>query len=278
MIHPTAVIHPKARLDSTVVVGPYAVIDEGVTLGPQCVVGPHVYLTGSTTAGAKNRFHAGAVIGDAPQDMKYTGDPSRLTIGDNNTFREHVTVHRANKTADATIIGSNNLLMGHVHIAHDCILGNNIILANGALVAGHVVVSDRAFLSGNCCVHQFVRIGTLSMMQGGTAVTKDLPPYCVVRDVNGLCGLNTVGLRRAGIPGDQRMDLRRLYHDLFRGTRKWKEALAVAREEFTTGAALSLLEFVSIESARGLCSDPSRRGVSSATAPTADADEDAGED
>lgn len=262
MIHSTAVIHPKAQIDPSVVIGPYAVIDENVTLGPGCVLGPHVYITGLTTAGARNRFYAGAVIGEAPQDLKYKGDPSGLRIGDDNTFREHVTVHRANYTGDATIIGSHNLLMGHVHIAHDCVLGNHIIIANGALLAGHVVVSDRAFVSGNCCVHQFVRIGSLAMMQGGSAISKDLPPFCVSRDVNSLCGLNTVGLRRAGIPGEHRMELRRLYHELFRGGRKWKDALAAAREEFNSPPALTLLDFVS-NSARGLCADP-RRGAAAA--------------
>lgn len=258
MIHPTAIVHPRAQLDGSVVVGPYAVVDEGVVLGPGCVVGPQVHLTGRVVAGARNRFHTGCVIGDAPQDLKYDGAPSEVRIGEDNTFREHVTVNRATRAGAATVIGSHNFLMASSHVAHDCVVGNHVILANGALLAGHVRVGDRAFLSGNCCVHQFVRVGTMALMQGGSAITKDLPPYCMARDVNHLCGLNTVGLRRAGIPGEERMELRRLYHQLFRGRRPWKESLVAARAEFGGAPALGLIEFVS-HSQRGICVDPARR-------------------
>src|ERR1044072_8010525 len=119
MIHPTAIIHPKAKLDSTVQIGPYAVIDEGVELGAHCVVGPHVYLTGQTNIGARNRFHAGCVIGDAPQDLKYKDEPTGLRIGDDNVFREHMTAHRSAKVGEETMIGSNNFLMAHAHVAHN---------------------------------------------------------------------------------------------------------------------------------------------------------------
>src|ERR1700722_18944756 len=145
MIHATAIIHSKAKLDSTVRVGPYAVIDEGVELGANCVVGPHVYMTGLTKAGAGNAFFAGAVIGDAPQDLKYKSEPTRLRIGDNNVFREHVTVHRSNKTEEDTVIGSRNFFMQHSHVAHNCVIGNDAIIAGGALLAGHVMVQDKAF-------------------------------------------------------------------------------------------------------------------------------------
>ena len=124
VIHPTAIIHPKAKLDATVRVGPYAIIDEGVEIGPDCVIGPQVYLTGLTTIGAHNRFYAGCVIGEAPQDLKYTGEPTRLRIGDHNVFREHVTVHRSNKAAEETVIGSHNFLMANSHVAHNCRLGD----------------------------------------------------------------------------------------------------------------------------------------------------------
>ena len=179
VIHPTAIIHPKAKLDSTVRVGPYAVIDEGVELGADCVVGPHVYLTGLTTIGAGNQFHAGCVIGDAPQDLKYKDEPTRLRIGDHNVFREHFTVHRSTKPDAETIIGSHNFLMANAHVAHNCVIGDHVILANGALLGGHAEVQDRAFISGNCCVHQFCRVGTLALMQGNSAISKDLPPFTV---------------------------------------------------------------------------------------------------
>jgi UDP-N-acetylglucosamine acyltransferase len=237
-------------------VGPYAVIDEGVEVGPDCLIGPHVYLTGLTTIGAQNRFYAGCVIGEAPQDLKYTGEPTRLRIGDHNVFREHVTVHRSNQPAEETVIGSRNFLMAHSHVAHNCRLGDQVILANGALLAGHVTLDDRAFLSGNCVVHQFVRVGTLALMQGGSAISKDLPPYTVARGDNGICGLNTVGLRRAGLTPATRLELKQLYHALFRGGRNLRAAVADARKTFSSAPARAMLDFIAA-SARGVCSDVS---------------------
>jgi UDP-N-acetylglucosamine acyltransferase len=253
MIHASAVVHPQARLDPTVAVGAYAVIDDGVELGPHCIVGPHVYLTGRTTLGAHNRLHAGCVIGDAPQDLKYKDEPTRLRIGDHNTFREHVTAHRSNSGTEDTVIGSHNFLMAHCHVAHNCHLGNHVIIANGALLAGHVTVQDRAFISGNCFIHQFCRVGTLAFMQGGAGISKDLPPFTVARlGGNTLAGLNTVGLRRAGFTLQQRTELKRLYRTLFYPTGNFAQALADARMAFTSPEAKILLDFVA-QAKRGVC-------------------------
>jgi UDP-N-acetylglucosamine acyltransferase len=254
MIHLTAIIHPKAKLDSTVRVGPFAVIDEGVELGANCVVGSHVYLTGLTKMGAGNVFHAGCVIGDAPQDLKYKNEPTGLRIGDNNVFREHVTIHRSSKTAEDTIIGSRNFLMQHSHVAHNCLIGDDFIMGGGALLAGHVTVQDRAFISGNCLVHQFCRVGTLAMMQGGAAISKDLPPFCVASKINEICGLNVVGLRRAGITAEQRLELKKIYHLLFRGGKNFRAALAEAKTNFSSAPAKILLDFAATAK-RGICSD-----------------------
>jgi UDP-N-acetylglucosamine acyltransferase len=254
MIHPTAIIHPKAKVDPSVQVGPYAIIDEGVEVGPDCVVGPQVYLTGLTTIGAKNRFYVGCVIGEAPQDLKYHDEPTRLRIGDANVFREHVTVHRSNKPGEDTIIGSQNFLMATAHVAHNCRLGDQVIVANGVLLAGHVTLADRAFISGNCVIHQFVRVGTLAMMQGGSAISKDLPPYTVARGDNGICGLNTVGLRRAGLTPAERLELKQLYRALFREGRNLRVAVAGAREKFLSVPARVMLDFVGV-SKRGVCRD-----------------------
>jgi UDP-N-acetylglucosamine acyltransferase len=254
MIHPTAIVHPKARLAASVRVGPYAVIDEAVEIGADCVIGPHVYITGVTTIGRNNRFHAGCVIGDAPQDLKYDGTPTRLRIGDNNVFREHFTAHRSNKIAEDTVIGSHNFLMAHGHVAHNCVVGDHVILANGALLGGHVVVEDRAFISGNCLVHQFVRVGRLSLMQGGSAISKDLPPFTVALRENEICGLNLIGLRRAGFDSAQRLELKKLYRHLFRSGKNLREACAQAVQQFTAGPAKTLLEFVA-GAKRGVCSD-----------------------
>jgi UDP-N-acetylglucosamine acyltransferase len=253
VIHPTAIVHPKARLDATVRVGPYAVIDEGVELGPDCVVGPHVYLTGLTTIGARNRFYAGCVIGEAPQDLKYANEPTRLRIGDDNVFREHVTVHRATKPAEETVIGSHNFLMANSHVGHNSHLADGVIMANGALLGGHVSIGDRAFISGNCLVHQFVRVGTLALMQGGTAISNDLPPYTIAHEVNTLCGLNTIGLRRAGFSPAERLELKQLYHLLFRKGLNLRAAAAAAAAQFSSLPAKTMLDFIAT-SKRGLCS------------------------
>jgi UDP-N-acetylglucosamine acyltransferase len=261
VIHPTAIVHPKARLDPTVRVGPYAVIDEGVELGPDCVVGPHVYLTGLTTIGARNRFFAGCVIGEAPQDLKYADEPTRLRIGDDNVFREHVTVHRATKPVAETVIGSHNFLMANAHVGHNCRLADGVIMANGALLGGHVSIGDRAFISGNCLVHQFVRVGTLALMQGGTAISNDLPPYTIAHEVNTLCGLNTVGLRRAGFSPAERLELKQLYHLLFRKGLNLRAAAATAAAQFSSLPAKTMLDFIAT-SKRGLCSSSGKTPTS----------------
>ena len=251
MIHPTAVIHPQAQLDATVSVGPFAVIDEHVSLGPHCVVGPYVHLTGHTDIGAGNRFHAGALIGDAPQDFKYAGAPTRLRIGDRNVFREHVTVHRSSKPDEDTVIGAENFFMAHCHVGHNARIGNRVVMANGATLGGYVTVQDRAFISGNCLVHQFVRVGTLALMQGGSAISKDLPPFTVAWGDNSICGLNVVGLRRAGFTPDERLELKRLYRFLFLSGRNLREALTAAREQFASEVGRTVLDFLAA----------SRRGV-----------------
>jgi UDP-N-acetylglucosamine acyltransferase len=258
VIHPTAIIHPRATLDPTVCVGPYAVIDEGVELGAHCIVGPHVYLTGLTTIGAHNQFHAGCVIGDAPQDLKYKGEPTRLRIGGHNVFHEHVTVHRSNKPDAETVVGSHNFLMASCHVGHNSRLGDHIIIANGALLGGHVLVQDRAFLSGNCLVHQFTRVGMLALMRGGSAISQDLPPFTMARRENEICGLNVIGLRRAGFTAEQRMELKRIYQALFRSGKNLRAAIDEAQKEFVSPPAKIFLNFVA-EAKRGVCR--SRGGV-----------------
>lgn len=254
MIHPTAIIHPKAKVDSSVRVGPYAIIDEAVEIGPECVVGPHVYITGVTQIGAGNQFHAGCVIGDYPQDLKYKGEPTRLRIGDRNVFREHFTVNRSTTLADETVIGSHNFMMANAHIGHNCVVGNHVIMANGVLLAGHVVVQDRAFISGNCLVHQFTRVGTLSLMQGGAAISKDLPPFTIAFGRNGIRGLNIIGLRRANFSPEERLELKRLYHAIFRSGENFRAAVATAQTQFGGGPARTVLDFV-VAAKRGVCLD-----------------------
>lgn len=258
MIHPTAVIHSGARLDPSVVVGPYVVLDEHVIVGAACVIGPHAYLTGHTTIGAHNQFHAGCVIGDAPQDFKYKDEPTGLRIGDHNIFREHVTIHRSINRDEETVLGSHNYLMAHCHVGHNSVVGDHVILVNGSMLAGHVTVGDGAVLSGNCGVHQFVRVGTLSMMQGNSGVSQDLPPFTSCRGINILAGLNVVGLRRAGFTREQRLELKKAYHILFRGPDRLCERIEKARASCPGELSRQLIEFTA-SSKRGLCSDPGSR-------------------
>lgn len=229
LIHPTAVIAAGARLAPNVRVGPFAVIEKDVTLGAGCVVGPHVHLLGVLTAGSNNRFHTGCVLGDTPQHTAYAGEPTRLEIGSDNTFREHVTVHRAMPATGATIIGSHNLFMVGSHVAHDCRIGDSCIFANAAVIGGHVTVMSGAFLSGNSCVHQFCRVGRLAMLSGTSSVSQDLPPFWIVQEVNISRGVNVIGMRRSGIPTVEIQAVRRAYR-------------IINRNGLTITAALDLIE------------------------------------
>ena len=239
-------------------------IDAEVEMGPDCWVGAHAYITGRTRIGAHNQFFAGCVIGEAPQDLKYDGAPTGLEIGDYNRFRENVTVNRSTSPAEPTKVGSHNLLMAGSHVAHNCAVGNRVIIANGALLGGHVLVQDRALISGNCLVHQFVRVGTLAMMQGGSAISKDLPPYTVARGDNGICGLNIEGLRRASFSQAERLELKQLYHLLFRGGLNLREAMEAGRKKFSSPSTQALLDFLA-GAKRGVCADLSRKRAGTGT-------------
>lgn len=256
MRHPTAIIAPTAQLAPDVQVGPYAVIEGNVTLGPGCVVGPFVHLLGHTTLGARNRIHAGAVIGDTPQDLKYKGEPTRLVIGDDNVIREHATIHCSTKPDTATTIGSRCFIMGNAHVGHDVQVRDHAILCNGIAIAGFAVIGERAFLSANSLVHQFCRVGPLALLQGGAAVSKDVPPFCIATGINEICGLNTIGLRRGGFTAEQRTELKRLYHLLFLSGKLRRDALAEAGAITLGPAAKQLLDFVAA-STRGVCSHAS---------------------
>jgi len=258
MIHPTALISHQAELHDTVKVGPYVVIEGEVEIEEGTSIGPHVHLTGRTKIGKNNVIHTAAVIGEAPQDMKYSGEPTELLIGNENTIREHVTLHRSNTPEEATEIGGRNFFMAHSHVGHNASVGNENIFANGALVGGHAEIANKVFLSGNCAVHQFVRIGDLAMMQGSSAISQDLPPYTMGFGVNKLCGLNVIGLRRAGFTAEQRQELQYHYKRIFleRGSigKTVQEALALSPGD----KARALLEFIA-ESRIGVCSHANRK-------------------
>jgi UDP-N-acetylglucosamine acyltransferase len=253
-VHPTAVVSADAALADGVSVGPFAVLDGPVSLGPGCKVGPHCHLTGRVTAGADNTFHAGCVIGDTPQHLGYQGEPTEVRLGDGNTFREHVTVHRGMPAnGGVTAIGSGNLFMVGSHVAHDCAVGNKAIFANSAVIGGHSTVMDGAFLSGNSCVHQFCRVGRLAMISGTSSISQDLPPFWIVQEVNITHGVNVVGMRRAGIPNAEIQAVRRAYKAITRSGLTIRAALdQIEAADGGLPAVRELIDFIR-SSKRGIC-------------------------
>jgi UDP-N-acetylglucosamine acyltransferase len=251
-IHPTAVISPEAVLADDVVVGPYAVLEGPVRLGPGCVVRPHATLIGPLTMGAGNSVFSGAVIGERPQHLRYKDEPTGVEVGDHNIFREGVTVHRGTTHSWTTRIGSHNFFMANSHVAHDCVIGNHCMLANGALLAGHCTVADNVFLSGNVGVHQFTRIGRLTMLSGGATISVDLPPFSICAFRNCIIGVNVIGLRRAGMKGPQIDAVRTAFRLLFRRTLAFKDAVARVEQELGgEDVVAELLAFVR-QAGRGL--------------------------
>jgi UDP-N-acetylglucosamine acyltransferase len=251
-IHSTAVISPEAELADDVQVGPYAVIEGPVKIGPGCVIRPHALLVGPLTMGRGNTVYTGAVLGERPQHLKYNDEPTRLEIGDFNTIREHVTIHRGTTHSWATVIGNHNYLMAHCHVAHDCRIGNRCILANGSLLAGHCVVEDNVFLSGNCALHQFARIGRLALLSGCSISAKDVPPFALQQGINCIVGVNVVGMSRAGLSHAQINAVRRAYYLLFYHNRPLSVALAEVEQELgTVDVVAELLHFIRTSS-RGI--------------------------
>jgi UDP-N-acetylglucosamine acyltransferase len=216
-VHDTAIVSPSARLGRGVVVGPYAVVEDDVVIGEGTEIRAHSVVKRLTTLGAQNRVHEGAVIGGEPQDLSFTGVESRVVVGDRNTIREGVTVHRSTKAGGATVVGSDCFLMAYVHLAHDDRVGDRVIMANNVALAGHVEVADRAFLSGGVVVHQFCRVGRLAMVGGNAKVVQDCLPF-VISDGHPAraCGLNVIGLRRAGVPASALRALKEAYRVLLR--------------------------------------------------------------
>ena len=254
-IHPTAVIDPDARLGDACDIGPYAVIGAGVRMGPGNIVGPHAVIEGETRIGAGNRFLQSCSIGAGPQVTGWAGSVGRLIVGDGNVFREFVTVHAS--AVEATVVGSRNLVMATAHIAHDCRLGDDIKIANGSVLGGGVEVGDCAWVSGLCAVHQHVRIGRHAFVAGGSIVTQDAPPFCLVQgDRARLVSLNLEGLRRASFSPAEIQALRRAYRTLFQDSACLAARLAKARQT-ADGAAAELLDFME-SSSRGAISTSRR--------------------
>ena len=244
-IHPTAIISPSASLSSDLTIGPYAVIEDGVTIGAGCSIGAHTVVKTGTTLGTSNDIAEHVVLGGAPQHLKRSAELGSLVIGNNNTIREYSSFHRAMKPGTSTTIGDSNLFMAVSHVAHDCRVGSNIVFANNVMLAGHVQVEDRAFISGGVGIHQFCRIGSLAMVGGMTKVVQDVPPYVTLDTDSQVCGLNLVGLRRAGHSTEQIAELKKAYRIIYRSGLKWTEVLSQLREAFPTGPAAAMHVFCS---------------------------------
>ena len=216
-IHPTAIIDPKAEIGAGCQIGPYCVVGPGVVLGENCWLQHHVSLSGASRFGAGNRFFAFASIGEQTQDLKYAGEPTALEVGDANTFREFVTVHRATAIGAVTRIGSRGNFLAYAHIAHDCVIGDEVIFSNNGTVAGHVQVGDHAVIGGLTAVHQFCRIGSYALTGGCSKIVQDVPPY-MIADGNPakVRSYNKVGLERAGLSEDRIRIIKECYRLLYR--------------------------------------------------------------
>jgi UDP-N-acetylglucosamine acyltransferase len=235
-IHPTAIIAPGARIPSTCTVGPYCTIGPNVILGEHCELVSHVVLDGHLSLGQGNKVYSFACLGIAPQDLKYAGEPTRLSLGDHNTIREYVTISRGTTGGGGlTSVGSNCLIMAYTHIGHDSHIGNGCILANSATLAGHVIVEDYAVVGALCPVHQFCRIGKYSYIGGGTTITQDVLPYSLtsIERNNHAYGLNKVGLERRGFTPTQIKQLRAAYRLLQASKLNTSDALAAIRATLT---------------------------------------------
>ncbi|MEN9762268.1 MAG: Acyl-[acyl-carrier-protein]--UDP-N-acetylglucosamine O-acyltransferase [Pseudomonadota bacterium] len=218
LIHPSAVVDPRAEIDGSVEVGPYAVIGPAVRIGAGCQIGAHVVLQGPLTLGSRNHIHPFASIGGPPQDKKYKGEPTALEIGDGNTIREYVTINRGTvQDVGVTRLGHDNWIMAYVHIAHDCQVGSHVIIANTTNLAGHVAVGDWAILGGCTQVHQFCKIGAHAMSGAGTVVLHDIPPYVMCSGNPAAAhGINSEGLKRRGFSPERILRIRRAYKTLYK--------------------------------------------------------------
>jgi UDP-N-acetylglucosamine acyltransferase len=227
MIHSTAVIHAKAQIGTGCVIGPYCVIGENVALGDNCRLHSHVVIDGHTTLGESNEIFPFASIGLKTQDLKWKGGTTRTQIGSHNTFREYVTIHSATGDGEVTTVGSHNHILAYCHIAHNVTLGDYVIMSNVATLAGHIVVEDRAVIGGLAAVHQFCRIGTMSIIGGCSKVVQDVPPY-MMADGNPARTrtINKVGLERNGVPEPAQAALKQAYKILFRERLTIPNALA----------------------------------------------------
>lgn len=252
-IHPTAAVSPEARLADDVEIGPWCTVGPGVELGPGCRLISHVVLQGPSRFGARNLFHPFCSIGGKTQDLKYTGEPTHLHVGDDNEFREYVTVNRGTSPGETTLIGSRNHFLAYAHIAHNCTVGNGCVFSNNGTLAGHVTVGDHVVIGGLAAVHQFCRIGDHALVGGCTKIVQDVPPY-IIADGNPAQprSINLVGLQRRGFPDETIRQLRQAFKILYASNKNTSQALAELESFAPDSAEITTLITFIRASARGI--------------------------
>ena len=241
-----SVVHPDAQIGKDVIIGPFSYIDKNVVIGDGTWIGPNVTIFEGARIGKNCKIFPGAVISGIPQDLKYRGEDTTASVGDNTTIREYVTVNRGTSYAQQTRVGSNCLLMAYVHIAHDCVLGDHVILANNVNLAGHVEIEDWAILEGLVAVQQFIKIGQHSFIAGGSLVRKNVPPYVkAAREPLSYAGVNTVGLRRRHFSTDQIEHIREIYRILYVRGYNTSHALQIIEDSLeSTAEREHILSFI----------------------------------
>jgi UDP-N-acetylglucosamine acyltransferase len=247
MIHPSAIIHPRASIGSNVNIGPFCHIGERVVIGNDCELDSHVVIDGPTEIGSNNRFFPFCVIGVPPQDLKFHGEETFLTIGSHNVFREYVNIHRGTAGGGGrTTVGHHNFLMVNVHVAHDCHVGNHIIMANAATLAGHVTVEDHATIGAYSGVHQFCKVGAHAYVGGYSVVTKDVLPYSktVSERSTHAFGVNAIGLERKGFTPEQIQNIKAAFRLLLQSKLNTSQALAAIREKITGAEVDVIVNFI----------------------------------
>jgi len=255
MIHPTAIVHPGAKLAPDVQVGAYTIIGEHVEIGPGTSVGPHAVITGRTRIGCGNRIFQFVSLGEIPQDKKYGGEPTRLEIGDHNTIREFCTFNIGTaQDVGVTRVGDHNWIMAYVHLAHDCQVGSHTVLANLVALAGHVAIHDHVILGGGAMVHQFCRIGVHAFVAGGSIVLRDVPPYVMAGGSASAepHGINTEGLRRRGFNPGAIESIRKAYKVLYRTGLGFEEAKQAIAEQAREAPELQVMVDFLASSTRGV--------------------------
>jgi len=245
-IHPTAIVDPKAAIGNGTIVGPYCIVGPGVIVGPDCWLQHHVTLSGPMTAGSRNKFYAYCSIGQQTQDLKYQGEPTYLEIGDDNTFREFVTVNRSTTSEGKTRIGNGGNFLAYSHVGHDCSVGDAVVFSNNGTLAGHVLVGDHAVMGGLTAVHQFCRLGRFAITGGCSKIVQDVPPF-MIADGNPakVRGVNVVGLERNGFSGDAIKAIKEAFRLVYRSKYNTRQAVDAIQQELpATPEITQIVEFI----------------------------------